>query len=444
MNIHIIGAGVIGLSTAHALAREGHRVTVLETHAGVAQGASFAPGGLVSGLPPALWPTAARWRLGRQTTGFPAMPVPALNWSQRRWAGWRRQSHQAWLADTLPPPPTELSPEENAPPTGDASSDETTPIPPTQPADAPPQARDDRDAPLDAFQRMALQLRLNHEYASGHLILARSAAEAARLKAFWLQLQARPELGLHTDWLDAEALRTQEPGLNRDAVIVGALRIDTDRVANCRQMAMALRTEAENLGVVFRFNTPVTRLEPQPGKAGWRLHLAAGATIETDHVVLCAGAAARDLLRPLALRLPLQNAHAYTLTAAIREPLNAPRHAAVTQAGSQISVTRQGQRVRVTGAYHLGPHPARHDAGAVEALYQGLAETYPGAAILDGSAQVWCATVLMTPDDVPLVGPASGHAGLWLNIGHGFRGWAQSLASAQALAPMLRPTQASG
>ena len=48
MNIAIVGAGIIGVSTAYELATDGHRVTVFERHASVAEGASFANAGVLA------------------------------------------------------------------------------------------------------------------------------------------------------------------------------------------------------------------------------------------------------------------------------------------------------------------------------------------------------------------------------------------------------------
>ena len=48
MHIHIIGAGVIGLTTAYYLCEKGHKVTIIEQESNVALGASFANGGQLS------------------------------------------------------------------------------------------------------------------------------------------------------------------------------------------------------------------------------------------------------------------------------------------------------------------------------------------------------------------------------------------------------------
>ncbi|MFT4191036.1 MAG: FAD-dependent oxidoreductase, partial [Comamonas sp.] len=235
-------------------------------------------------------------------------------------------------------------------------------------------------------------------------------------------------------WLDAAQLAESEPGLNPDARPVAALRLPSDEVGNCRQLLMTMRAEAARIGVQFRFNAQVMRLEALGTNGSWRLHLASGASVDTSWLVLCASEGAAALLKPLGCRLPLQAAHGYTLTAQVREPLHAPRHAAVTDLGRQVTITRQGQRIRVSGGYRLGPQPHMHDAAAVRTLYQTLGQWFPGAAVLDGSTQTWAATVWMTADDHPIIGPAPQLPGIWLNVGHGFNGWGHSLQAAEIVA----------
>ncbi|MFT4190390.1 MAG: FAD-dependent oxidoreductase, partial [Comamonas sp.] len=275
MNIHIIGAGAVGLSTALALARAGHQVTVLEGRTGPAQGASFAPGGLDTQIPPALWPATAAWSLPfrRQTSGFPAMAVPATGFAARRWAQSRHKAHAA-LIDALaaeqaatapPPPPPPQEPEEQeepapapqdagtsaapagpaaiAPPADESAdgSPPSSPKPPHQSALSP--ATSEPEAEPSPAQRLARQMCIEPEYecAQGHLIVAADSAQARRLQ----QLQARlrqyarstaPDLAVH--WLDAAQLAESEPGLNPDARPVAALRLPSDEVGNCRQLLM--------------------------------------------------------------------------------------------------------------------------------------------------------------------------------------------------------------
>lgn len=48
MKIAVIGAGIIGVTTAYELARRGHEVEVFERHGAVAEGSSFANAGVLA------------------------------------------------------------------------------------------------------------------------------------------------------------------------------------------------------------------------------------------------------------------------------------------------------------------------------------------------------------------------------------------------------------
>src|SRR2546425_9290554 len=87
-HVLIIGAGVIGLSTAYYAARRGHRVTVLDREAASHEGCSFGNAGLV--VPSHFIPLAAP---GMVALGFkwmwnPESPFyvkPRLNWELLSW-----------------------------------------------------------------------------------------------------------------------------------------------------------------------------------------------------------------------------------------------------------------------------------------------------------------------------------------------------------------------
>lgn len=84
-----------------------------------------------------------------------------------------------------------------------------------------------------------------------------------------------------------------------------------------------------------------------------------------DAVVMCAGVASAELLRPLGLKIPLAAVHGYSISAPIREPLNAPRSALMDER-YKVAISRLGNRVRVAGSAELavalapsGPPPSR-------------------------------------------------------------------------------------
>jgi D-amino-acid dehydrogenase len=155
-----------------------------------------------------------------------------------------------------------------------------------------------------------------------------------------------------------------------------------------------------------------------------------------EAVVVCAGLDSAQLLRPLGVRTPMAAVHGYSISAAIREPLNAPR-SAVMDEQYKVAIARLGQRVRVAGGAELGGMAARHNRASIRTLYKVLHDWFPGAASATMGIQEWKGARAMLPNRPPMIG-ATPLAGLWLNLGHGSSGWAMACGSARLLADQLR------
>jgi D-amino-acid dehydrogenase len=249
-------------------------------------------------------------------------------------------------------------------------------------------------------------------------------------------LQVLRDAGVRFAEIDAEATRRVEPALNPDMQFLGAIQLPDDEVGNCRQFTMLLKTEAQRAGVSFEFNSTVTRIAP-----GTPVRVTVGDAASErafDALVCCAGLASADLLRPLGLRLPMAAVYGYSITAAVREPLNAPR-SAVMDERFKVAITRLGQRVRVSGSAEIGGLPEKKRPSSLQTLYKVLHDWFPGAAALSGTrsgVQEWKGARPMLPDGPPLLG-ASGVPGVWINLGHGSSGWALSCGSARVVADLM-------
>jgi len=398
MKIAIVGAGIIGVTTAYELAADGHEVTVFERRGAAAEETSFANAGVVA--PGYVTPWAA-----------PGMPAKVLRYLFSRHAPVKLQwplsaRDLAWMARWL----------------GACN----------QPTYLANRARMQR---LAFYSRARLhqlteQLGLDYERSPGYTVLLRSAKDQQLVQP---GLQVLREAGTRFLELDNAATRAIEPALSRDTDFAGAIHLPDDGVGNCRQFALLLRRQAELLGAQFRFNATVAHVTP-----GMRpqLVLAGMPAPEVfDAVVLCAGVASAALLRPLGLKLPMTAVYGYSISAPLREPLNAPR-SAVMDERYKVAISRLGMRVRVAGSAEIGGTLAHKRPAALQTLYKVLHDWFPGAAQISGGVQEWKGARPMLADGPPLLG-ASGLAGIWLNLGHGSSGWALGCGSARAVADML-------
>jgi len=399
MKIAIVGAGIVGVTTAHELAQDGHAVTVFEQRSAAAEEASFATGGLLApgvlspwsapgaSQTPAYFGRHATLRLGS------ALTLADLSWLRR----WRRAAR--------------------------ASARSGEPLPSLAALERLARYSHAR------LQHLAESLDLQFEHSPGALLLLRTPRDAQALAP---ALKALRDAGSTIREVDADTARTLEPGLSHALPLTSALHVPDGLAGNCRQFALLLRQAAQQHGAQFHFNTRVARLTGHP--AGVQLE-GESAPRPFDAVVLCAGVQSAALLQPLGQRLPLVALHGSSVSAPLREELHAPL-GVVVDVQTQTTIARLGQRVRVSGGAELGRSAAQAHPQTLKTLYRVLGECFPGGVSHSSGVQVWRGARPMLPDGPPAVG-ATAVPGLWLNLGHGASGWALACGSARALADQI-------
>ncbi len=405
MKIAVIGAGIIGVTTAFELAVDGHEVTVFDRRASVAEETSFAnagviaPGYVTPWAAPGMPSKVARFLLSAHAPVRLSLPLSRneLAW-MHRW--YRSCDSSTYLANRL------------------------------------------RMQRLAFYSRTRLHditdhFQLEYDRSAGYMVLLRGENDR---KLAQPGLQFLRDSGVAFKEIDADGARKIEPAISPDAQFAGAIHLPDDEVGNCRQFALQLKVEAQARGVNFEFNTAVNPLDrAAPGSLTvWTLGEEAPVQRHFQAVLLCAGIDSADMLRPLGLHIPLAAVYGYSISAPIREPLNAPRSGLMDER-YKVAISRLGNRVRVAGSAEIGGDPAKKRASSIQTLYKVLHDWFPGAAQLANTGagvQEWKGARPMMPDGPPLIG-ATGIPGVWINLGHGSSGWALACGSARVVADLI-------
>lgn len=397
LRVAVIGAGVSGLTTAWELLTDGHHVEVFDANNGIAEGASFASTGCVGAASLVEWDFAG---LPSVRTGFTGLLLPPP------WA--RSLGGFSWLRQYM----RQQAPERRQVAFNTAASLAAL-----------------TTSRIRSFNQILWQ---EVETAQGMLVLLRSDADRQLLQPGLERLKQH-----ENKWqeLDRAGAQIAEPALSTEPGLHSIISVPADFVMNGRQWLGLLKGDMLRMGALFHMQTTVSAITPD------------GAFIATDAqhattphrfdaVVVCSAFASSALLKPLTMDFPLWNLDHCSISAPVREVINAPGKV-IVDARQRIIISRTGQRIRASSGVPLLPNG---NAMAVyRDLYRVLEEWFPGAAHLHGSqalVQNWRASVAHTPDGLPLVGRTV-HPKIWLNTGYGGRGWTFAAGAARFLADLI-------
>jgi len=258
----------------------------------------------------------------------------------------------------------------------------------------------------------------------GHLHVYPDAAALAKDAAGW---RMRREYGFTVEQLDRAGIDALEPGVG-PRYRLGMYLADHATVLNpLRYVQAIVRAFAARGGEVRRGD--VHALKPDPD-GGWQFVTDAGAN-RCAGVVVATGAWSRLLLDPLGVRVPLESQRGYHVQFRGASPISRT----VVLADRKIFLSPMEEGLRVGGTVEIAGLAAPPDPRRAEILRKAALDTFSG---LDAEgATTWMGHRPCLPDSVPIVGPAAGHAGLYLALGHGHLGLTDAPHTAERIADAL-------
>ena len=217
--------------------------------------------------------------------------------------------------------------------------------------------------------------------------------------------------------------------------LTGGLRLPNDETGDCQKFTTRLAAMAEQLGVKFRYNTPIDALAVSGGRiAGVQC---GGETIRGDSYVVALGSYSTKLLGSL-VDIPVYPLKGYSITAPIANESAAPVSTVLDET-YKIAITRFDDRIRVGGMAEIVGFDKSLSQARRETLEMCVNDLFPGGGDT-AKASFWTGLRPMTPDGTPIVGRTP-LPNLFLNTGHGTLGWTMSCGSGQLLADLMSGKQ---
>lgn len=399
MKIVVLGAGVIGVTTAWYLAEDGHEVTVVDRQPAAGNETSFANAGLIAPGHAYTWssPRAPKILLKSLVRADQALRLK-LRADPRLWS---------WCLKFLRNCTAE-------------------------------KARENTKNKLrlciysqEALRALTETARLDYEQRSGGLLyLYRDAASLARGVANKAILE---EGGRRLEVLDAAGCARVDPALaGAEGKLAGAIYAPDDESGDCHLFTRALTERCRAKGVTFRFDTAVQGFEATGFDV--RSVRTDKGPVEGDRYVLALGSYSPLLARRLGIRLPVYPIKGYSATVPIGAHKGAPTIGGVDE-NNLVAYCRMGDRLRLTATAEFTGYDTTHRPADFRTMLASARDLFPQGGDWD-SGERWACLRPMTPEGTPILGP-SPIRNLLLNTGQGHMGWTMACGSARIVADLI-------
>lgn len=405
MRAAILGAGVVGVTTAWYLREMGWEVDVYDRQPDVSLETSLANGGQISVSHAEPWAApgvplkALKW-LGQEDAPLLFRPQADLN--QWMWGlQFLRECTQGrWLTNTK------------------------------------------NLIALGLYSRTALQqlrrvLPLSYDHATNgimHVYTEQKAFDEAKMHA-----QTMERLGVDRVVLSPQQALRIEPALaHLMPRMAGATYTQSDEHGDALKFTQQLAYFCKMRGVRFHHNVNVTRLVGEAGTIQTALHSSPNGEpifINADAFVVALGPHSRQLTKPLGLKIPLYPAKGYSATYKIADFTKIPT-ISMTDESRKVVFSKFDDRLRVAGTAEFNGFNMELNVDRCQALDRATRDWFKGGVDHD-SVQYWTGLRPATPNNTPWIGKAAPYSNLYWNTGHGTLGWTHACGSAKGLAAIM-------
>jgi D-amino-acid dehydrogenase len=248
--------------------------------------------------------------------------------------------------------------------------------------------------------------------------------DAGRHEAEFMQ-----EHGIPVRVYDKSEVHDVEPAARED--VIGGIHFTGDAHLNPALFLKALGERVRAMGAQVHENASVTGFASAEGKV--RVVRTRAGEFEAEQVILAAGAWSPIVARSLNLKIPIQPARGYSLTASAIQ--NMPRQALIL-GDRRVAVSSLGDLIRVTGRLEVGNYSMEPDPRWIARL-ENFAREY---LCLDEKLDIqetWAGLRPVTPDGVPIIGISPKHKNLILATGHAMLGLSLGPGTGQVVAELV-------
>ncbi|HEX7775651.1 MAG TPA: D-amino acid dehydrogenase [Parvibaculum sp.] len=406
MKIVVVGAGIVGVTTAYELAERGHEVTLVDRREGAGLETSFANGGQLGAGEVAPW-------------AGPEVPSLVLRWLGRADAPFRLRlkadpEQWIWLLRFL---------------MRCRASARAERVPPNLALALLTRAR--MDAIAAGFEAKGAPIAFD-EKRRGILQIFH---QELRLKEAAAGIGVMRKAGLDQSVLTARECVDVEPALGpafQKGEIVGGLYCPSDRSGDAHLFTRALAERMMRAGVAFVNGAEVKGFETSGERiTGVRTN---AWVFPADAVVLAAGVGTAALAKLAGTRIPVYPLKGYSVTVPASE---AAPNVSMTDEARKIVISRLGNRIRIAGTAEVAGYDTEIEMPRARSVLDAALNLLPQLGAAADAAEYWTGLRPMSSDGSPLIGQAGRFRNLFLNTGHGSLGWTLGAGSAAALADLI-------
>jgi D-amino-acid dehydrogenase len=402
MKIIIIGAGVIGSTTAYYLAKSGHDIEVIDRQEGPALETSFANAGMLTPSMADPWNAPGIFKTLVSTIGNPHSPFLLRLKALPSLLGWGvsflNNSREKLYIENI-----------------------------------------HRSADLSWYSVKLLdelRKKLNIKYdqiTTGSIKVFRdmeSLEKLARLSEHLIPHGMTYEVLKGNDLLKAEP--SLEPVIDK---LAGGVHFPDDQAGNAYKFTCEIEKEAMKLGTKFHYGVSVEKIIKRHNKVS-AIRTSTG-DITADKYILCAGSFSTPLAKSIGINIPVRPAKGYSITVPLNSWNGGPRMPIIDDS-FHAAISPLGDVLRIAGTAEFAGLDQSLTPDRLANMYDLLSEVFPDFAPYFVKEKVieWAGLRPISVDGSPYLGKTD-VANLLVNTGHGPLGWTMAAGSAKMLTDII-------